>query len=298
MKSKKLWLPTVILAAAVLLTVVYSLVTSIAIKPLVTEYEFPFSITYELHGETVTIDDVYAVRYDRNGGYADSKTRIYVGQIGDMSEDTTDYILEKDTSGRIELMTNFYPDYMMGDSEYDYFDDEAFEPRILYYDAEETEYTDEETLAAQGVKLVSWEYPTPIENSFAFSHISILSGAVVLPALLIAFLAWLATAIFVKKESDYVRKPIDIVALVFNLFITVFLLPYLTACACLIDIAGDNESFFHQIFYFIPALTVLGITASVALRRKGFHKSGFVAQFIGPAIFAILLIVFAIQGLL
>ena len=46
------------------------------------------------------------------------------------------------------------------------------------------------------VKLVSFEYPTPIENSFVFSHISYFSGAVVLPTLLIALLALIATIIY------------------------------------------------------------------------------------------------------
>ena len=55
--------------------------------------------------------------------------------------------------------------------EYDYFDDEPFEPRIYYYDSNETEYEDEETLSAHGVKLVDFEYPTPIKNSFVLiSH--------------------------------------------------------------------------------------------------------------------------------
>ena len=86
------------------------------------------------------------------------------------------------------------------DSEYDYFDNGAFEPRIYYYDAEEQEYSDEETLSAQGVKLISFEYPTPIENSFVFSHISYFSGKVVLPILLIALLALVAIIILVKKK--------------------------------------------------------------------------------------------------
>lgn len=75
----------------------------------------------------------------------------------------------------------------MGDPEYDYFDDRAFEPQIFYYDEQEVEYCDEETLAAHGVKLVSFKYPTPIENSFVFSHISIFSSVVIWPTLLIAF---------------------------------------------------------------------------------------------------------------
>ena len=84
MKSKKLFLPTIVFSVAVLAMLISSFVLCIAKKPTVTEGEFPFTITYELDGEKVTVDEVYKVRYDRNGGYTDTKTRIYVGEIGDM----------------------------------------------------------------------------------------------------------------------------------------------------------------------------------------------------------------------
>ena len=196
MKSKKIFLPTIILAVAILVIAVYSVVSSIAFKPTVVEGEFPFSITYELNGETITVSDVYKARYVRNDGYADTKGRVYEGEIGNLGEENTVYTLKKDENGRVELWTHFYADYLMGDTEYDYFDDKAFEPAIYYYNADEEWFYDEETLAAQGVKLISFEYPTPIKNSFVFSHISILSGEVVLPALLISLLALIATIIF------------------------------------------------------------------------------------------------------
>ena len=140
MKNKKLFLPTIILAVAIVLTMISAVVAGIALKPKVTEGEFPFSITYELDGETVTIKDVYKVQYEKLGGY---KTRMYSGEIGNRGKDNTIYVLKKNDSGRVELWTHFYPDYLMGDSEYDYYDDEAFEPKIYYYDAQETESHDE-----------------------------------------------------------------------------------------------------------------------------------------------------------
>ena len=67
MKSKKISLSALILIVAVLVAAVYSAVSSIAKKPTITEGEFPFSITYELDGETVTINDVYEACYVSNG---------------------------------------------------------------------------------------------------------------------------------------------------------------------------------------------------------------------------------------
>lgn len=298
MKNKKLFLPAIILFVAILAIVVYSVVSSLAFKPTVTEGEFSFSITYELDGETVTIDEVYKARYVRNDGYADTKSRVYVGEIGNLGEGNTVYTLKKDENTRVELWTKLYPDYLMGDTKYDYFDDEAFEPKIYYFDADEQEYSDEETLSAQGVRLVSFEYPTPIKNSFVFSHISYFSGSVVLPTLLIALLALIAAIIFVRKEKELKYKAIDIVSIVLNFIISFTLIPFVSILALFIDIEGGGPELYFQVLYFIPALSVLCVTASVALRRKGYGVKSLIAELIGPAVFAVYLIVFYVGGLL
>ncbi len=298
MGNKKLFLPAIILVVAILAIVVYSFVSSLAFKPTVTEGEFPFSITYELDGETVTINEVYKARYVRNDGYADTKSRVYVGEIGNLGEGNTVYTLKKDENTRVELWTKLYPDYLMGDTKYDYFDDEAVEPQIYYYDAEEQEYSDEEMLSAQGVKLISFEYPTPIKNSFVFSHMSYFSGAVVLPTLLIALLALIATIIFVRKEKELKYKAIDIVSIVLNFIIGFTLIPFLSILAFFIDIEGGGPELYFQVLYFIPALSVLCVAASVALRRKGYGVKSLIAELIGPAVFAVYLIVFYVGGLL
>ena len=297
MKNKKLSLPVIILAVAILAISIYSVISSLAFKPTVTEVEFPFSIPYELDGERVTIEDVYKVHYVRNDGYADTKSRVYAGELKSSGEDNTLYTLKKDENTRVELWTHFYADYLMGDTEYDYFDDEPFEPKIYYYDAQETEYHDEETLAAQGVKLISFEYPTPIENSFVFSHISHFSGAVVLPTLLISLLALIATIIFVRKEKELKYKAVDIISIVFNWIIGILYLGFISILAFFIDIEGGGPELYYQIMYFIPAISVLCLAASVALRRKGYRKSSLITEFIGPAVFAIYLIVFYVADL-
>ena len=299
MKNKKALLPILILSAAILATAASAVISNIAKKPVVTEGEFPFSITYELDGETVTIEEVYKVRYVGNDGYADTKMRVYVGEIGEKGEDQTIYTLKKDAAGRIELWTYFYPDYMMGDPEYDYFEEEeneAFEPRIYYYDAEETFYEDEETLAAQGVKLISYEYPTPLKNRFVFSHISHSSGAVVFPTVLIGLLALLAMVIFVKRDAERKYKAIDIVSIVFGYMIgTVYLLAVIML-ALLIDIEGGGPEFYYQAAHYIPAFSVLCLVASAALRRRGHGVSSLIVELIGPAAFAVYL-VFALNTL-
>lgn len=294
MKANKLFLPTVILTVAIFVMAVYSVVSSVAKKPTITEQEFRFQIVYELDGETQTIQDIVKVRYDKTDGYTDTKTRFYVGQIGDMSEGTIYYVLKDEEDGRIELNTKLYPDYLMGDSTYDYFVYEDFAPQILYYDAEGYEYTDEETLLAHGVKLVSFDYPTPIENSFVFSHISNVNSGVILPTLLIGCVALLLIIILIKKDNDFVRKPINVVSTVLNFVVCFTILPYSAVAAWLLDAVGDNESALNQLFYFVPALTVLGVAASVALRRKGYGKSALVVGFTGPVVLVLILLIFSV----
>lgn len=298
MKSKKILLPALILAVAVFVIGVLSLVAGIAKKPTVTEAEFPFSITYELDGETVTIHDVYKAYYDRNGGYADTKTRIYLGEIGDMGEGNTVYTLKREGNTRIELWTCFYPDYMMGDSEYEYFDEEPFEPRIYYYDSEENEYHDEKTLSEQGVKLIGFEYPEPIKNTLVFSHISYLSGEIVFPTVFIALLALLAIMIFVKKEKELRYKAVDWISMGLNILLFFTLIPFVTILAVLIDINGGGPEIYRQMFYFVPPFSVFCIAASVALRRKNYGVKALITTLIAPFVFALYLLVFTVLDLL
>ena len=298
MKSKNFLLPTLIIAVSVVAMVVCSLALSIAVKPTVTEGEFPFSITYELDGKTVTIDDVYKVRYVKNGGYADTKSREYIGEIGNRGENETIYTLRKDGNARIELWTYFYPDYMMGDAEYDYFEEKDFKPILYYFDADEIEYQDEETLAAQGVKLIGFEYPTPIDNSFVFSHLSYFSSAVVLPTLLFAILALIAMFIFVKKDKELKYKAVDVISVILNFVIGLTLIPFVIVLALLIDVDGGGPEFYNQVMYFIPALLVLCVAASVALRRMGYGVKSLLTQLVGPVVFAVYLAVCGASGLL
>ena len=295
MKDKKLFLPAVILAAAAAAMIVFALVFGIAQKPTITEGAFPFSVTYELNGKTETIADVYEVRYTGNGGHADTKTRIYKGEIaGKEDAEATWYVLSEGTDGRIILNTKLYADYMMGDTKYDYFDDGPFEPQILYYDAQEIEYVDKQTLAEHGVKLVSWEYPAPIENSFVFSHISRMSGSVVLPMVFIELLALLAVIVFVKKDRDSGSKVLSKISLILNFAVFFAVVPFITILGIFLDINGGSANPVHQMGYLLAPITILGIAASVGLRRKGYDKSACIVQLFGPALLAVFALLFTL----
>lgn len=68
--------------------------------------------------------------------------------------------------------------------------------------------------------------------------------------------------------------------------------------ALLIDIEGGGAELYYQITYFIPAISVLCLAASVALRRKGYGIISLISEFIGPAGFVAHLIVCSVHGLL
>ena len=72
--------------------------------------------------------------------------------------------------------------------------------QIVYSDPEGNSFENEQSLLEQGIRLVHWEYPDPIENSFVFSHISYLTGQSVIPFVLIAAAVLLMVLIFVKSH--------------------------------------------------------------------------------------------------
>ena len=290
MKTNKMRLPMIILAVTIFVMAAYVLVSCIAMKPTVTEQDFAFSITYELDGETKVISEVYSVRYVGNSGYSDTKERVYYGEIVGVQESRMLVIKENADGSSICIDTQLFEDYLMGEPDCSYFDQGNFEPIMIYYDREGIGYYDEESLLAQNVKLISWEYPEAIENTFVFSHISIMSGEVVFPLLAIAILAMLAVIIFVKKEEGLVYTPVEKVSRIFNFIVGIITVPFFAVSTMLLDITGDNDNFVCQALYFTAALTVLGIAASICLRRKGYGKAGLIVQFVTPVLF--ILVVF------
>ena len=291
MKSRKMVLPIIILMAGILAMTAFAIINGVSKKPTITEGDFPFSITYELEGKTETIEGVYSVSFVGHGGYADTKGRIYEGKIvGMQNESDNFYVLKESKEGYLVLLTNFYADYLMGDPQYDYLMGEEFEPKLLYYDSEGIEYTDEETLLDQGVKLIRWTYPMPVVNELVFSHISIMSSEVVLPMLFMGVLTLLVMLIFVKKDKKVVQGKIDKISAILNFIIGIVVIPFMTIVGSFIDINGGSSEWGHQMLYVLPSFSVLCIAASVGLRRKGVKKGGLAVQFVGPVLFAVIMV--------
>ena len=288
MKQHKLFVPILILIVALLAMAVCAVVSNIALKPTITAHEFPFSITYELDGVTETVDAVCAVTYAGNGGYVKTTTRQYDEKYISQRENIgSSFEIFVGDESSITLFTRIYPDYLMGDPEYDYFDDTVYEPILSYSNWATGECIEGLELPEQGAKIISWELPEPIENSFEFSHITHMSSADVFPFLLIAILAMIAMMIFVKRDKTVPMEPIDKISLVLNIAIAVVCIPFVSVYSMFIDINGSDTAFYHQMGYLAPAFLVLALAASLGLRRRGYQKSGLIVQFAGPAYFGL-----------
>lgn len=288
MKNKKMLLPTIIITASIVAIFMFIIFTGIAKKPVITESEFPFSITYEYKGETTVIEDVYKAYFKRVDGYSDSKGRYYEGTIIGNEENQNAYILLQNENEQLVLHTNLDAGYLMGDSTAHSID-EPVKPQVLYYDADGMEHTDQQTLSAHQIKIISWEYPEPVKNEFIFSHISRLNGDRTIIPILISVLSILACLIFVKRDKEFKHTPLDIATITLNFIIGIGCMLLFVVMAVMIDITGCNSNVFHQMWHYLPMITALSIAASISLRRNKIKKSGFFVQFLGPVIFVVLL---------
>ena len=137
--------------------------------PEVKEGRFEFSVTCEINGEEKIFSGVYVCKYD--GAY---KTLVGEGV------DWEGYIENSDDNGIIPIQTNddgviyidlyFVPEYFMSDPDAILFDVPAPALVMVYHsdDPEVSSYeTDAEILATNyDVKIISYKYANPIENTF------------------------------------------------------------------------------------------------------------------------------------
>ena len=149
--------------------------------------------------------------------------------------------------------------------------------------------TDPAELEKLGFSIVNWEYPKPIENAFSFGGISLSSEATIYTAV-IAVLALLACMILIKKDKELTYGTLDKISILLNILVIVIGFPFILIVSSLSEILAEVSSI-QQLLYFSPALTVIGIAASVTLRRMGHKNLGFLIQFAGPAVFALSILI-------
>ena len=139
-------------------------------RPEIKSGEFDFSVTYEYGGEINTVSGVYVCEYNGTEWFLDSgyvrdwKGYIKGGQIDDhVSIDVID------GNDEVILVLNLDPEYFMDDYNFDLYGVPA--PYIMIKDFTEDgglrflhDAADVEEIC--GARIISYEYDSPVENSF------------------------------------------------------------------------------------------------------------------------------------
>ena len=289
MKMKSIRIPALILAIGLVLTLVVCLFTNIIMTPAITEQDFKYSVTYKLCGETKTLEGVYKCTYEGFSEGEDPCDRYYTGEYtvdGQTTLSHTYTIAEKD-GAELYIVTLFNDCYLMNDTkDMDY---ESFleDPYLEAVDKEGYPYDETNMPSEFAAEIISWEYPEPIENKFAFSGFSMLHSGSMVAMVVVGLLTVLACVIFVKKDKSLDYNALDILSIVLNFAVCILAIPFITITSAFFQLTISTDGVFYQVYMCIPAITAFTVAASIALRRKGFRKTGFFIQLVGPVIYIV-----------
>lgn len=274
LKCKKL--PCLIIVIGLIVAVLAYLFTAIVVKPTVTEYDFNYSITYKLNGETVTFEDVYKCRFVGMGRDGDPTLRYYEGTYlnGEENSNYGTYTLVQKDGLELRIVTLFTNDYLMGDGD-EFFLNDIY---LAAYDSMGVEYTDAETLGKFDAQIVSYELPEPIENSFVFGGFSLLHDESMIAMLAVGILVVLAAVIFVKRDESVEYKLLDKISIALNIISGVLVVPFVFIVMMWAQIFMSTGSIMYQIGMCVPAFGMFTVAISLCLRRKGYTMSGFFVQ--------------------
>lgn len=293
MRHQSLKIPSIIIAVGLVLCLIACLAVGMIKSPTITEHDFNYTATYQMDGETKTIEGVYRVQFISTGNGTDPQYRYYEGHYlsdPDSSEPKNHIIAQKDGLD-LRVVFIFTNDYLMGDGDVgETYYTAIAEPYIAAYDNMGVEYTDMETLEKFGAELISWETPQPIENTFRISGFVMLHSSSMLLMLLVGVLTIVACMIFVKRDKTIPYTALDKVSTVFNFLVVFVALPFMTLVVLLMPIYVSGDEIIYKLDLCIPAITALSVAVSLSLRRKNRSVTGFCAQFIGLVLFVILAI--------
>lgn len=289
MNNKSLKIPAIILAVGLIMAIVASLLTGIVKVPVITEHDFPFTVTYRLDGEAKTLEGIYRGRFVSTGKGTDPLNRYYEGEhlsSPEQKHPATYTIAEKDGLELCIIVILSARD-LMGDGDgischYD--------PYLAVLDSEGVEYSDEETLSQFDAEIIDWVYPESVGNSFRFAGFSGLHDGSMFAMLAVGILTMLACMIFVKRDKTVPYRALDKVSIVMNFVISLAVIPFLTLIAAMLQITMSGDEFVYQLFLSFPAITAFTVAVSIALRRVRFTKTGFFIQFAVPVLFALVML--------
>ena len=155
------------------------------LNPSVKEGRFNFSVTYEVDGAQETVSGVFACEFIEvvkalDGSYIEWDSRVEDSELANRLEENRGFLLLKTIDdGSIYLDFNLSAKYFMSDPSYGNSNANADEatPQIsprLFIEYSETKgeelgewwSEDVSVLESYGVKIISYEYDAPIENTY------------------------------------------------------------------------------------------------------------------------------------
>ena len=277
-------LPIIIIVIGMILAVASCFLTGILKEPIIKQHDFEYSVTYKLDGEEKTLDGIFSCSFGGHDEYDNLTTRYYDGKYirnGEEAYSSWTMIAQKDGI-ELHIITELDAAYLMGDPDKLEYEPGNEDPYLTAFDADGYAVEVSDVFDAE---ILGWVYPDPVVNSFEFVGFSILHAGSMVAMLLVGVLTIIACIIFVRKNSDVSYKSLDTLSVVMNLVIGFGAIPFGTFMIWLFPLAMDATSLMYQIYLCVPAMTAFTIAASVALRRKGFTKSGLIVQFVFPVLF-------------
>lgn len=145
--------------------------------PTVKEGKFNFSVTYEVGGEEKTISSIYVCKYVESTQWLDGwrvtwESYIEDPEIATLPPENNEnlIIVETNDDGTIYLDLKLSPGYFMSEPGEEHRKSEPY----MYIDYKESAWEEKgtygsedlEVLASYGVRIISYEYDAPIENSY------------------------------------------------------------------------------------------------------------------------------------
>ena len=292
MKKNPLKLPAIILAVGFILCIVASMLTGIVKVPVITEHDFPYSVTYTLDGETQTFEGLYRCQFISTGEGTNPLDRYYEGAYLNLTSEyyPAAYTIAQKDDLELCIITPFNNKYLMGDTKGEPEATFIYEPYLAVMDQDGVEYEDEETLSNFDAQLISWELPEPVDNSFQFLKFSHLHDNSMFAMLIVGILVIMACMIFVKRDKTIPYQALDKISIVLNFIVVLVVIPIATGAIWFSQIVASGNEFSFQLMLCIPVFTAFTVAASISLRRKGFTRAGFFVQLVTPAMIALLIL--------
>ena len=284
MNIKNMKLPIIIIVIGMIVAVASCFLTGILQEPVIKEHDFEYSVTYKLDGEVKTFEGVFKCSFNGYDGHDDPTVRNYVGEYtqNGIALHSHSFTVAKKDGVELSIVTALDAAYLMGDPDKYEYESGNEDP---YLEAIDSEGYGVEVSDVFDAEIISWEYPEPVENSFKFVGFSILYAVSMFAMLLAGVLTIIACIIFVKRNNDVSYKVLDKLSIAVNFIIGFAVIPFITLIIWLFPLTMDAEALIYQIYLCIPAMTNFTIAASIALRRKGFTKSGLLVQLACPVLF-------------